>query len=116
MAMGDPYGRYFLANGIILYDLTYDDIGLGYKDGIDNDGDGNIDEGIDKGIDEPDEKWFDGIDNDGDGDIDLSDYNSLTANFNLIGGYGAASTAVPEPAALLLALFGLALLPRRRRR
>ena len=72
-AMGDPYGRYFLANGIILYDLTYDDIGLGYKDGIDNDGDGNIDEGIDKGIDEPDEKWFDGIDNDGDGDIDEVD-------------------------------------------
>jgi len=27
-----------------------------------------------------------------------------------------AATAVPEPAALLLALFGLALLPRRRRR
>ena len=72
-AMLDEYGRYFLDNGIILYDLTFEDIGRGYKDGIDNDGDGNIDEGIDKGIDEADEKWFDGIDNDGDGYIDEVD-------------------------------------------
>ena len=43
---------------------------------------------------------------DGDGDIDLSDYNSLTANFNLAAGYDAASTAVPEPAAILLFGFG----------
>ena len=42
---------------------------------------------------------------DGDGDIDLGDYNALVANFSLAGGYGAASTAVPEPTALLL--FGL---------
>ena len=72
-AMLDEYGRYFLDNGIILYDLTYDDVGWGYTDGIDNDGDGEIDEGIDKGIDEPGEIWFDGIDNDGDGEIDEYD-------------------------------------------
>jgi outer membrane receptor protein involved in Fe transport len=73
IALNDPYGRYFLENGVILYDLDYDDVGRGYIDGIDNDGDGNIDEGIDKGIDEPGEIWFDGIDNDGDGDIDEYD-------------------------------------------
>ena len=65
-ALNDPYGRYFLENGIVLYGLDYDDVGRGYIDGIDNDGDGAIDEGIDKGIDEPGEIWFDGIDNDND--------------------------------------------------
>ena len=72
-AMSDPYGRYYLDNGIVLYDLSYSDVGRGYIDGIDNDGDGAIDEGIDKGIDEPGEIWFDGIDNDGDGNIDEYD-------------------------------------------
>ena len=72
-ALQDPYGRYNLDNGIILYGLTYDDVGRGYIDGIDNDGDGGIDEGIDKGIDEPGEIWYDGIDNDSDGDIDEYD-------------------------------------------
>ena len=72
-AMNDPYGRYFLDNGIVLYDLDEEDIGRGYIDGIDNDGDGAIDEGIDKGIDEAGEIWFDGVDNDGDGAIDEYD-------------------------------------------
>lgn len=72
-AMNDPYGRYYLENGIVLYDLGYDDVGRGYIDGIDNDGDGNIDEGIDKGIDEAGEVWFDGVDNDSDGEIDEVD-------------------------------------------
>ena len=48
-AQDDPYNRYFLENGIILYDLDYADIGKRYIDGIDNDGDGDIDEGIDLG-------------------------------------------------------------------
>ena len=39
-AMSDPYGRYYLDNGIVLYDLSYSDVGRGYIDGIDNDGDG----------------------------------------------------------------------------
>ena len=73
IAMNDPYGRYFLDNGIVLYDVDYDDIGRGYIDGIDNDGDGAVDEGIDNGIDENGEIWFDGIDNDGDGEIDEDD-------------------------------------------
>ena len=72
-AQEDPYGRYFLDNGIILYDLDYRDLGKRYIDGIDNDGDGAVDEGIDKGIDENVERWIDGIDNDGDGEIDEAD-------------------------------------------
>ena len=47
--------------------------------------------------------WTDG-DFDSDGDIDLGDYNSLASNF-APGGYGP--TAVPEPAAALLALLGM---------
>ena len=42
-AMNDPFGRYFLDNGIVLYDVGYDDIGRGYIDGIDNDGDEDVD-------------------------------------------------------------------------
>ena len=72
-AMQDPYGRYFLDNGLVLYGIDYDDVGRGYIDGIDNDGDGAIDEGIDRGIDEAGEIWFDGIDNDSDGEIDEYD-------------------------------------------
>ena len=74
----DNYGRYFVKdsqNNIlsILYSLDDSDLGKAYADGIDNDGDGEIDEGIDKGIDEPGEIWFDGNDNDGDGEIDEYD-------------------------------------------
>jgi T5SS/PEP-CTERM-associated repeat protein len=49
--------------------------------------------------------WQDG-NFDEDGDIDLSDYNSLASNFQPLG-YGAA--AVPEPAAVILALLALLL-------
>ena len=47
-------------------------IGNYYADGIDNDGDGYIDEQIDIGIDDEEEAWVDGVDNDGDGYTDLS--------------------------------------------
>ncbi len=68
-AAGDaPYYRYPVpGTGIILYDVRQDDLGKCYADGIDNDGDGAIDEGIDEHIDEMiDESRDDGIDNDGD--------------------------------------------------
>lgn len=60
-------------------------------------------------------KWSDG-NFDGDTDIDISDYNALVGNFNVSGGYGAAITSVPEPAALMLLLVGLvaAMMTRRR--
>jgi len=78
VALNDPYGRFILDNGVILYDIGYEDIGRGYIDGVDNDGDGSIDEGIDLGIDEPGEIWFDGVDNDGDGQIDEEDETGTT--------------------------------------
>ena len=78
VAMNDPYGRFILDNGIVLYDIGYEDVGRGYIDGVDNDGDGSIDEGIDLGIDEPGEIWFDGVDNDGDGEIDEEDETGTT--------------------------------------
>ena len=67
-AAGDPYGRYTVpGTSITLYDVGPEDLGKAYADGVDNDGDGAIDEGIDEGIDEMiDESRSDGIDNDGD--------------------------------------------------
>ena len=67
-ASQDPWLRYrVLDTDIILYDVNTEDIGKPYADGIDNDGDGAIDEGIDEGIDEMiDESRDDFIDNDGD--------------------------------------------------
>ena len=50
--------------------------------------------------------WSDG-NFDGDVDIDISDYNALVGNFKISGGYGAAITAVPEPASAILLLAGL---------
>jgi hypothetical protein len=51
--LDSPYYRYKVPNtSIILYDLKSEDLGLMYADGIDNDGDGAIDEGIDEKIDE----------------------------------------------------------------
>ena len=48
-----------------MYDVGTEDLGKPYKDGIDNDGDGAVDEGIDEGIDEMiDESRDDFIDND----------------------------------------------------
>ncbi len=64
----DTWLRYRVPNTeIILYDVNYEDIGKPYADGLDNDGDGAVDEGIDEGIDEMiDESRDDFIDNDGD--------------------------------------------------
>ena len=67
-ASEDPWKRFSVPNtNIILYDVNIEDIGKPYADGLDNDGDGAIDEGIDEGIDEMiDESRDDFIDNDGD--------------------------------------------------
>ena len=72
-AADDPYNRYELDNGIILWGVTEDKIGRYYADGLDNDGNGLIDTGIDEGIDGGEEIWFDGFDNDGDGLVDEKD-------------------------------------------
>jgi hypothetical protein len=70
-----PYYRYKVPEAldprynqpIILYGVTSEKLGLMYADGIDNDGDGAIDEGIDEYIDEMiDESRDDFIDNDED--------------------------------------------------
>ena len=70
-----PYFRYRVpGTDIVLYDVRPDDVGLPYADGVDNDGDGAVDEGIDEGIDEMiDERRDDGIDNDGDWRADVDD-------------------------------------------
>ena len=75
-ASGDaPYFRYPVpGTDIVLYDVKAEDLGLPYADGIDNDGDGAVDEGIDENIDEMiDERRNDGIDNDGDWRSSLDD-------------------------------------------
>jgi len=72
-AASDPFHRYTLENGIVLWGVIDDKIGDMYTDGIDNDYDGLVDEGIDEGIDDLAEVWFDGVDNDGDGEIDELD-------------------------------------------
>ncbi|RMG20508.1 MAG: hypothetical protein D6732_28640, partial [Methanobacteriota archaeon] len=65
-----PYYRYKVpGTDIILYDVKAEDLGKKYADGIDNDGNGAVDEFMDEGIDEMvDEARNDGIDNDGDWD------------------------------------------------
>jgi len=70
-ASNDIWKRYAVpGTNIVLYDVDYDDIGKPFADGIDNDGDGAIDEGIDEGIDEMiDESRDDFIDNDGDWEL-----------------------------------------------
>jgi len=69
-ASSDEWRRYAVPNSsIILYDVNTEDLGKPYADGIDNDGDGAVDEGIDEGIDEMiDESRDDFIDNDYDWD------------------------------------------------
>jgi hypothetical protein len=54
-----------------------------------------------------------GADGNGNGVVDAADYTFWRDRFT---GSGAAAAAVPEPAAILLAACGLALLPSRRRR
>ena len=70
-AANDPWLRYAVPNtDIILYDVNTEDIGKPYADGIDNDGDGAVDEGIDENIDEMiDESRDDFIDNDRDWEL-----------------------------------------------
>ncbi len=70
-AAGDVWLRYKVPDtDIILYDVNYEDLGKPFSDGIDNDGDGAVDEGIDEGIDEMiDESRDDFIDNDGDWEL-----------------------------------------------
>ncbi len=70
-----PYFRFAVpGTSIVLYDVKAEDIGSPYADGIDNDGDGAVDEGIDEDIDEMiDERRDDGIDNDGDWRAALDD-------------------------------------------
>lgn len=86
-ALDSPYFRYKVPNAkdpkygqpIILYNVTQECLGLKYADGVDNDGDGAIDEGIDEGIDEMiDEARDNGIDDDG-------DWNVLTDDVGLDG-------------------------------
>ncbi|MFL2982826.1 MAG: TonB-dependent receptor domain-containing protein [Candidatus Neomarinimicrobiota bacterium] len=72
-ASADIFNRFTLQNGMVLWYVTQDKLGKIYADGIDNNGDGAIDEQIDIGIDDEEEAWVDGIDNDGDGIIDESD-------------------------------------------
>ena len=72
-ASSDEFNRYTLENGMVLWFVTEDKIGNYYADGLDNDGDGYIDEQIDIGVDDEEEAWVDGIDNDGDGYIDETD-------------------------------------------
>ncbi len=78
-ASGDEFRRYFVTNDAgdttaVLYDVGSEDLGRKYRDGIDNDGDGGIDEDIDEFIDEMiDESRSDGIDNDGDWNPFLDD-------------------------------------------
>jgi hypothetical protein len=68
LALSDPYFRYFVpGSDIVIYNVGWEDLGLRYADGIDNDLDGAVDEGIDEGIDEMiDESRDDFIDNDND--------------------------------------------------
>ncbi len=72
-ASTDPFHRYTLPNGMVIWNVTADKLGKFYADGVDNDADGAIDEQIDIGIDDEEEAWVDGVDNDGDGLIDERD-------------------------------------------
>ncbi len=75
-----PYYRYVVPEtGVILYDVKAEDLGKKYADGIDNDGNGAVDENIDERIDEMiDEERDNGIDDDG-------DWNPLTDDVGLDG-------------------------------
>jgi len=74
IAANDPFKRYDVpGTDITLWNVTEDMLGQAYMDGIDNDGNGLIDDGIDEGIDDVAEVWIDGIDNDNDGEIDEND-------------------------------------------
>ncbi len=64
-AAGDAFNRYRVNNKIILYNVVQSTLGMKYADGVDNDGNGVVDDNIDEGIDVLiDEARDDGIDND----------------------------------------------------
>ncbi|MCD6101396.1 MAG: hypothetical protein J7K33_12550 [Candidatus Marinimicrobia bacterium] len=104
-AANDKYRRFKTETGIILYDLDSSDVGMRYADGIDNDGDGAIDEGIDEDIDEMiDESREDGIDNDKDWNpyyddigLDGSEFTGDTGEGDGIPTSGAGTTFPGEP-------------------
>lgn len=79
-AQDAPYYRYEVpGSNVILYDVKSEDLGKKYADGIDNDGNGAVDEYMDEGIDEMiDESRNNGIDDDG-------DWNALTDDVGLDG-------------------------------
>ena len=95
-ASSDQFQRYTVpGTNITLWFVTQEMLGQGYADGIDNDGDGQIDNGIDEGIDDYAEVWVDGVDNDNDGEIDESDeqgsewlgrFGDFTNNWTVDGG------------------------------
>ena len=95
-AASDQFQRYTVpGTNITLWFVTQEMLGQGYADGIDNDGDGQIDNGIDEGIDDYAEVWVDGVDNDNDGEIDESDeqgsewlgrFGDFTNNWTVDGG------------------------------
>ena len=95
-ASTDQFNRYNVpGTDITLWFVNQDMLGQGYSDGIDNDGDGQIDNGIDEGIDDYAEVWVDGVDNDNDGEIDESDeqgsewlgrFGDFTENWTVDGG------------------------------
>ncbi|MEW5798286.1 MAG: hypothetical protein AB1728_04710 [Bacteroidota bacterium] len=81
------HNKTFVVNSsVTLYDVGAEDLGLPYADGIDNNGDGRIDEGIDENIDEMvDELRDDFVDNDG-------DWNAVTDDVGLDGKGGTGDT------------------------
>ena len=89
-ASNDPiFHRYYVpGTDIILWNVTADMLGFEYADGIDNDFNGAIDDGIDSGIDDINEHWYDGIDNDNDGEIDEVDETG-TRWINRFGNYAS---------------------------
>lgn len=60
-----PFYRYKVSSKVTLYNIVSSTLGMKYADGIDNDGNGAVDEGIDEGIDVLiDEARDNGIDDD----------------------------------------------------
>ncbi len=94
-----PYYRYKVAStGVIIYNVTAASIGMKYADGIDNDGNGAIDEYIDEGIDEMiDERRDNGIDEDGDWNVLTDDVGAdgVEGTFDVGEGDGKPTSGAP---------------------
>lgn len=99
-ASSDPFNRYWVpGTDVVLWGVTDENLGKLFSDGVDNNGDGFIDEGIDSGIDGLDELYWDGIDNDGDGIIDEDDEinaNQWLARFESDHGYDISDSLDPS--------------------